>query len=229
MPGSKILDLGCGTGLISMPLHDLGYRVVACDVSAGMLSRAAENFGSRSIELRKGDGFDIPASAGEFDAVISRMYLPHFSEWPRILREKGRVTRGGGVILFDFGNREHLDGYDPQKDSEFPYATDVANPATFYAVASEKEMHIAAEQAGCTVEQIIPHGLLLNNLNFWRAAGRRGVEQFNAKLDQLLVDEKARQLLLVVEEEFISRLSKSTTYGNIVVLRRSPIKAHESH
>ena len=219
-PGAKILDLGCGTGLISAPLYDSGYRVVACDVSAAMLIRASQNFDGRHIELRQGTGFAIPAQDGEFDMVISRMFLAHFPEWPAILREKARAVRPGGVVLFDFGNREHLADYDPDRDQQFPYGIDATNPGNFYAVASDAEMRTAAAECGLEVEQIIPHGLLLYNLPFWRALGRDGVDAFNAKLDELLQDPKARDLLFLIEESFVSQLPKSAAYGNIVVLRK---------
>ena len=221
--GAKILDLGCGTGLISSPLHDAGYQVVACDASQAMLNRASENFGSRSIELRLGSGFNIPASDGEFDMVISRMFIAHFPDWPRILREKARVTRPGGIVFFDFGNREHLvnAGLTDELSGDFPYGTDASSPENFYAVASTQEMHATASQCALDVADIVPHGFLLYNKHFWQAVGRQGVDQFNAKLDGLLQDEKARALLLLLEESFIPHLPKLTTYGNLVILRRT--------
>jgi ubiquinone/menaquinone biosynthesis C-methylase UbiE len=221
--GAKILDVGCGTGLISVPLHDLGYQVVACDASQAMLNRASESFGSRAIELRLGNGFNLPAYDGEFDVVISRMFIAHFPDWAKVLREKARATRPGGIVFFDFGNREHLLSADqsPERNKEFPYGTDVNTPATFYAVASEKEMSAAASECGLDVVNIIPHGLLLYNLDFWQAVGRQRVDEFNAKLDELLQDQKARDLLFLIEESFVSYMPKQTTYGNLVVLRRN--------
>jgi ubiquinone/menaquinone biosynthesis C-methylase UbiE len=221
-PGAKILDLGCGTGLLSVPLHDRGYKIVACDVSQAMLNLASANFGARAIETRLGSGFTIPARDGEFDMVISRMFMAHFPDWVQILREKARVTRAQGSVIFDFGNREHVSsaGRNGGCDQDFPYSTDVNVPEKFYAVASEEEMHVAAAECGLEVVTIIPHGLLLNNMNFYGAVGRTGVDEFNAKLDGVLQHEKARELVLLLEESFVSRLPKHTTYGNVVVLRR---------
>src|ERR1700722_1695422 len=63
------------------------------------------------------------------------MFIQHFSEWPRVLAEKARVTRPGGLVIFDFGNQEHVDasGLRAGDGSGFPYFDDPANPANFYA------------------------------------------------------------------------------------------------
>ncbi|WFR97699.1 methyltransferase domain-containing protein [Rhizobium tumorigenes] len=44
--------------------------------------------GDRDIGLRLGSGYEIPAEDKEFDAVISRIFIQHFSDWTEILREK---------------------------------------------------------------------------------------------------------------------------------------------
>ena len=75
--GGKILDLGCGTGLISIALHKLGYQVVECDASQSMLYRLSLEVGAESIDLSLGDAFAVPAKDGEFDMVITRMLMQH--------------------------------------------------------------------------------------------------------------------------------------------------------
>lgn len=223
-PGAKVLDLGCGTGLLSLVLHDLGYEVVACDASQAMLDRLSADLGNRNIELRLGNGFDIPAANGEFDFVVSRMFIQHFADWAAILREKARVTRSRGMVLFDFGNREHVESFCPKPsfEEEFPYSTNVAVPARYYAVCSEREMHAAAAECGLEVEAIVPQGFLLNNVHFWNQVGRQGVDEFNKELNELLLDEKARKLLLLIEKSFMPNLPKNSCYGNITVLRKVP-------
>lgn len=221
-PGARILDLGCGSGLIAIALHDLGYKVVACDVSAGMLEKLAEDKGDRDIELRRGDGFSIPAADGEFDLVVSRMFIQHFPDWPQILAEKSRVTRPGGIVLFDFGNREHLIACDPNLGAadDFPYSNSEAEAGKFYAVADEAEMRRRAAECGLEVVEIAPHGLLLYNGFLWKKLGGDGIREFNARLDRILASAEASELLLMIEETLVPLLPKSACYGNITVLRR---------
>ncbi len=223
-PGARILDLGCGSGLVSIKLHDLGFKIVSCDISQGMLDKLAEERGARDFELRRGSGFDIPAKDGEFDMVISRMFIQHFPDWPKVLREKARVTSPGGIVLFDFGNREHVDACDPNlgKGDGFPYCTDKKKAGSFYAVASEAEMRGEAGKCGLDVVEIAPFGFLLYNGFVWKSLGAAAIPAFNDELDQLLSNESARELMLFIEERVLPLLPKSTAYGNLTVLRRNP-------
>jgi len=52
------LDVGCGTGRAFDPLLDRGWRVVGCDASAGMLTRAKEKFGER-VQLIHADAREL--------------------------------------------------------------------------------------------------------------------------------------------------------------------------
>ena len=228
--GARFLDLGCGSGLVSIALHDLGYTVVACDASQGMLNRLSQERGDRNFELRLGSGFDIPARDGEFDMVVSRMFIQHFPNWPLILREKARVTRRDGIVLFDFGNREHVVACDRHlgRDDDFPYCADPAIPEKFYAVASQGEMSFEAKACGLEVVDIAPHGLLLNNAFLWKTLKADGIGALNAKLDRLLQDDKARELLLLIEEECLPHLPRSTAYGNVTILRRTASTSQRS-
>jgi SAM-dependent methyltransferase len=54
-----VLDAGCGTGRAFNPLLSRGWRIVGCDVSAGMLEEARRKFGSR-VDLLNVDARAIP-------------------------------------------------------------------------------------------------------------------------------------------------------------------------
>lgn len=220
--GGRILDLGCGSGLVSLALAGFGYDVVSCDVSRSMLDVLESEKGDLKLETRCGDAHAIPAEDGEFDAVISRMFIQHFVEWPKILVEKARVVKPGGHVIFDFGNREHFEatGLSAGNDCGFPYENDPAKPTTFYALADEAGMRAAASAAGLQTVEISPAGLLLYNGFFWRKYGTEGVAEFNRTLDALLERDGARDLMVLIEKTILPLLPKTTTYCNMTVLRK---------
>ncbi len=227
-PNSRILDLGAGTGLISSILHDAGHQVVACDISSGMIEKLAEVRGERQFEIRQGSAFQIPAAKGEFDAVVSRMFIQHFPDWPDIIREQSRVIGPGGKIIFDFSNREHLDaacGTDSVELDYFPYSTDPTIVNKFYAVASETEMARHAGDCGLKVREIVPFGFLLYNMFIWKGLGSaQGVAEFNSHLEDILAKPDARELLLFIEEHAMKHFPKNVSYGNFVVLEKPAIE-----
>src|SRR2546429_9330527 len=48
LTGDRVLDVACGTGKSLLPWLERGYRVVGCDLSAGMLARAGGKVGDRA-------------------------------------------------------------------------------------------------------------------------------------------------------------------------------------
>ncbi len=220
--GARILDLGCGSGLVSLTLVDRGYDVVSCDVSCEMLEVLEREKGTRKLEIRCGDAHAIPAADGEFDVVISRMFIQHFVDWPAVVAEKARVTKPGGYVIFDFGNREHFEacGFDRGNDCGFPYGSDPDNFDTFYAHANEDDMRSAAHAAGLSVVEISPVGLLLYNGFLWKALGAEGIHAFDNNLESILLREGARELMALIENAVLPLLPKSTTYGNMTVLQK---------
>ena len=76
-PGSKVLDVGAGTGALSLLAAELGYEVTALDLSTGMLGRAELKAKERGLDERMrfvvGSGTEPPD--GPFDAVMERHVL----------------------------------------------------------------------------------------------------------------------------------------------------------
>jgi SAM-dependent methyltransferase len=74
-PGSRVLDVGAGTGALSMLAAELGHRVTALDVSDGMLAVARRKAEERGLELEFVTGSAMSPPPGPFDAVMERHVL----------------------------------------------------------------------------------------------------------------------------------------------------------
>jgi ubiquinone/menaquinone biosynthesis C-methylase UbiE len=73
--GGAVLELGCGTGRIAVPLARAGVRLVGIDRSAPMLDRARRRVRrdrlTRRVDLIRGDIRDLPLQRGQFSTVIA--------------------------------------------------------------------------------------------------------------------------------------------------------------
>lgn len=100
-PGASVLDVGCGTGDISVALHDAGYRVSGLDVSPGMLEVFKLNAENRDIPIMIGDIFEMPASQEKFDVAVARYVFSHYQDFSLLLRKIAEHVKCGGYIIFD--------------------------------------------------------------------------------------------------------------------------------
>lgn len=95
--GDAVLDLAAGTGTSAAPLADRGVRVVACDLSLGMLRVGVRR--RPDLAFVAGDALALPFADGSFDAVTISFGLRNVPDVERALREMLRVTRPGGCVV----------------------------------------------------------------------------------------------------------------------------------
>jgi SAM-dependent methyltransferase len=94
----RVLDVGCGDGMLAADLVDLGVtEVVAVDVNATVLERARERHAGRRIAWLEGDFMTVPLERGSFDAVLSVATLHHL-DMESALRRCADLVRPGGVV-----------------------------------------------------------------------------------------------------------------------------------
>ena len=104
--GEKILDLACGTGIISRAAAEhLGKtgHIIGLDPNAGML-RVAQRLGvtgSCTVEWVEGSACDLPLEDGTFDAVLCQQGLQYFPDQAKAISECYRVLRVGGRACFN--------------------------------------------------------------------------------------------------------------------------------
>jgi len=99
-PGSAVLDVGAGTGVLMPPLleaTDGEGQIVALDFSGEML-RHAQAKGHPAAYVQ-GDAQRLPFPAESFDWVICNAVFPHFPDKRRALGEASRVLRKGGRLV----------------------------------------------------------------------------------------------------------------------------------
>jgi SAM-dependent methyltransferase len=100
-PPARVLDVGAGTGALSLLAAELGHRVTAVDLSAGMLDRARAKAQAQGLEIEFVVGPAEAPPAGPFDAVMERHVLWTAPDPVGSLRAWHEVAPEGSVILFE--------------------------------------------------------------------------------------------------------------------------------
>jgi ubiquinone/menaquinone biosynthesis C-methylase UbiE len=104
-PGLRVLDLGCGTGTLSLMAkqREPGAHVTGVDGDSEILERAQAKAVGGGVEISFVHGLStaLPLQAATYDCVVCSLFLHHL--WPEqrlaTLREVQRVLRDGGRFL----------------------------------------------------------------------------------------------------------------------------------
>jgi SAM-dependent methyltransferase len=111
-PDAVVADLGCGPGHVAAWMAARGVRCVGIDLSPAMVTLGRRQH--PEVEFRQGDLLALPATDGEFGALVAFYTIIHLEEGelPAAFAEMARVLRPGGLALVSFhGGAElrHLD------------------------------------------------------------------------------------------------------------------------
>lgn len=101
LSGKVILDAGCGSGY-STELIQKEFRpreLFAFDIMPEQIE-LAKTLGL-NVNFNVGDATDIKFSSDKFDAVFIFDIFHHIPKWREALKEIGRVTKSGGVVLIE--------------------------------------------------------------------------------------------------------------------------------
>lgn len=100
-PGTRVLDIGCGTGALAIPAARLGAEVTAVDVSPAMIEllgkRAAE--AGVQVEGRVMDAHHLDLPEDSVDLAVSQNGVTMSPRLDQTLAEMLRVVRPGGQVL----------------------------------------------------------------------------------------------------------------------------------
>lgn len=124
---AKVLDLGCGSGALTLLLQEAGYQLEGVDLSEEMLSLANARFNEAgaSIPLYQGDMTDL-AELGQYQTIFSSLdslcYLADQAEVQTVFRQVAQHLNAGGQFLFDVHSTYQIDQVFP--DYMYNYQTE---------------------------------------------------------------------------------------------------------
>jgi 2-polyprenyl-6-hydroxyphenyl methylase/3-demethylubiquinone-9 3-methyltransferase len=106
--GLRLLDIGCGGGLLSEPMSRLGFQVMGVDASARNIGTAAAHAAQQglSIDYRASTAEDLVAAGeGPFDVILNMEVIEHVADPGEFLRVCARLVKPGGLMIVATLNR----------------------------------------------------------------------------------------------------------------------------
>jgi len=101
LAGKRVLDIGCGGGLVSEPCARMGGDVVGVDASDKNAKTAAvhaEKMGL-NIDYRQGTAEELAAAGESFDIIINLEVVEHVADVDAYLRACRHLLRDGGIMI----------------------------------------------------------------------------------------------------------------------------------
>lgn len=180
-PGSRVLDVGCGPGVMVEPMRERGCQFVGVDPSTGMIEQCQRRFGALEdtrFFVGSAEQLDLPDAS--FDVVISMGVLERVQDCDAALRECIRVLVPGGRLIVTLAN-----GHSPTflwRDYVAYPAMSLARPIYYrlrgkpvpainpgHTLYSPRPFANRIDAQGCDVTDIVYSGfpVLLSPLDGW--------------------------------------------------------------
>ena len=105
-PDATVVDVGCGTGLLTVELARQGRRAIGVDPARAMLDIAAARDGGDEVEWIHGTAADLPTAVADLAIMtghVAQVFVDD-DDWSAVLDDLRRALRPGGLLVFESRN-----------------------------------------------------------------------------------------------------------------------------
>jgi 2-polyprenyl-6-hydroxyphenyl methylase/3-demethylubiquinone-9 3-methyltransferase len=102
--GLKILDIGCGGGIISVPLARLGARVTGLDAGLENIEIAKQYAASKDLDIEYICSF-VEEITGQYEVILCLEIIEHVDDLNEFISHVGRLLKPGGIVICSTLNR----------------------------------------------------------------------------------------------------------------------------
>lgn len=144
-PGSRVLEIGCGTGQATRALAECGYQLTAIDLGAEMVAVARRNLASFAhVEVLLANFEAWPLPAQPFDAVLSATAFHWLDQATRVPKAAAALRPGGTLAII---TTDHVRGGDTSFFEEVQACYERWDPSTPPGLRLQPSDEITAETA----------------------------------------------------------------------------------
>jgi 2-polyprenyl-6-hydroxyphenyl methylase / 3-demethylubiquinone-9 3-methyltransferase len=179
LAGLRLLDLGCGAGLLSEPLARMGADVVAIDAAAENIEvarRHAEMTNAR-VDYRTTTAEALVAAGERFDGVISLEVIEHVADVPAFAQAISSLIKPGGMTVLSTLNRTPQSFLVAIVGAEYIARVLPRGTHEWRKFITPDELAVMLRGVGLT--PAVPTGLIYDPIaRRWRTSRRLGVNYF---------------------------------------------------
>lgn len=172
---SKVLDMGCGAGLLTLELANLGHEVTGVDLSEESL-KIARKLDTKGTYLRA-DVTAVPLESGSFDAVCAMDLLEHVENPQAVVQEASRLLKPGGLFFFHTFNRTFLSWLVVIKGVEWFVKNAPPDMHILRLFIKPKELQKMCAEHGLQTQEIRGLMVKFSSSAFWQMVFRRSVPE----------------------------------------------------
>lgn len=105
--GLRLLDIGCGGGLLSEPMRRMGFTVVGADASEKNIGTAATHAAEQGLEIdyRATTAEDLAAAGERFNVILNMEVIEHVADRDLFLKSCAAMLNPGGMMIVATLNR----------------------------------------------------------------------------------------------------------------------------